>query len=380
MKLIEFQGKELFDAYDIPIPKGELVKTKELQLKTNLEPPVIVKSQLPFGGRGKAGGIKSADTEDEYIHVCDELLKSELKGELVNAVLVEEMIDHEKELYISLTIDKSANKPLLMVGSEGGVNVEEKAKKGVAKLLKKHIDPEIGITNYLTKYICRELNISHRDQFKEILEAMYHIFTEKDGELVEINPLASNQEGLIALDSKVILDDDAEYRHPKLFQKLKNEKKEIISEKKSEAEKIADEYGVSYVPLDGNVGLISDGAGTGMLTLDKISDFDGEPANFCEMGGKADDEVIERSMEVVLNNPDIDVLLITLIGGLTRMDYMAEGIVNYMEDNKPKVPIIIRMCGTKTEEGKEILNEIGLNTFDDHSQAVKKAVEIANKG
>lgn len=376
MKVLEFQGKEIFQSYGIQIPDGKLIKTKE-SIPEDLNFPVIVKSQLPIGGRGKAGGIKTAENEQELKRVCDELLNSELKGEKVGSVLVEEKIDHDREMYFSITIDKSTNQPLLMVGSEGGVDIEEKAKKGEAKLIKENIDQEIGIPGHLIKYICRELDISDRDQVKDILNSLYHIFTEIDADLVEINPLAYSEKGLVALDSKVILDDYAEYKHQDLFEKLKGEKGEVLSKKETEAEKIADKYGVSYVPLDGNVGLISDGAGTGMLTLDKISDFGGKPANFCEMGGKANDEIIESSMEVVLNNPDIDVLLITLIGGLTRMDHMAEGIARYMEKNGSRVPIVIRMCGTKTEEGKKILERVDLETVNDHSTAVKKAVELA---
>lgn len=376
MKLIEFQGKKIFDEYGIPVPDSELI-TYRSELSMNLEFPVIIKAQLPVGGRGKAGGIKTASTEEQVEDICKGLFNSELKGETVNALLVEESIDHDREMYLSITMDKSANKPMVMAVSEGGVDVEKKASEEEVDMVKKHIDPDIGIPGYLPQRICRDLNISHSKEFGDILDSLYNIFMKEDASLVEINPLASNEDGLIALDSKIILDDEAEYKHRDLFERLEKEKKEFLSKEKSQAEIIADEYGVSYVPLDGNIGLISDGAGTGMLTLDVISDFGGSPANFCEMGGKADDEIVERSMEVVLNNPDLDVLLITLIGGLTRMDHMAEGIARFMEDNDTDVPIVIRMCGTKTEEGKEILNEIGLDTFEDHDEAVKKAVDLA---
>ncbi len=377
MKLIEFQGKKIFDKYGIPIPDGELITETPSKLSIDLEFPVIIKAQLPVGGRGKAGGIKTASAEEQVEDICKDLFKSELKGETVNALLVEESVDHDREMYLSITMDKSANKPLVMAVSEGGVDVEEKASGDEVDMVKKHIDPDIGIPGYLPQRICRDLNISHNKQFAQILDSLYEIFMEEDASLVEINPLASTEDGLVALDSKIILDDEAEYKHRNFFEELKNEKKELLSKEMSQAEIIADKYGVSYVSLDGNIGLISDGAGTGMLTLDVISDFGGSPANFCEMGGEADDEIVERSMEVVLNNPDLDVLLITLIGGLTRMDHMAEGIARFMEDSDTDVPIVIRMCGTKTEEGKEILDEIGLDTFEDHNEAVKKAVDLA---
>ena len=377
MKLIEFQGKKIFDEYGVPIPKSELINDSDNDLDIDIGFPAVVKAQLPFGGRGKAGGIKFSENVDELAQVCKEIFQKKVKGETVKSLLIEEKFEHDREMYVSITMDKSANMPLLMAVSEGGVNVEERANSEDVDVVKKHIDPTIGIPGYLIQRICRDLDIEHKRQFGSIVKSLFNIFMEKNAQLVEINPLAESEEGLVALDSKIILDDEAEFKHRELFKKLKKEKKELTSKVKTDAEKIAEEYGVSYVPLDGNIGLISDGAGTGMLTLDVISDFGGTPANFCEMGGKADDEIVERSMEVVLNNSDIDVLLITLIGGLTRMDYMAEGIARFMEKIGTDIPIVIRMCGTKTKEGKEILDEIGLDTYEDHSEAVQRAVEIA---
>jgi succinyl-CoA synthetase beta subunit len=201
-----------------------------------------------------------------------------------------------------------------------------------------------------------------------------------DATLIEVNPLGLLSNSLMALDSKVLLDDSAEYRKRDRISSYKEQREKFLSKKRTKAEKMARDRGLSYVEMDGNIGLISDGAGTGMLTLDVIKDFGGKPADFCEMGGEADATIMEETMEVVMANHKVEGLLITLIGGLTRMDEIAEGIANYLKKNDTTIPLAIRMCGTKEKVGKEILEDIGLQTFDDHQEAVKSIVKKVDKG
>ncbi|MFP4588615.1 MAG: ATP-grasp domain-containing protein [Candidatus Acetothermia bacterium] len=384
MRLLECQGKDLFSSYGIPLPPGQ-VFTKESLSEKKLEDfssftyPVVVKAQVPVGGRGKAGGIETADNSEELAKTVSRLTNTELKGERINSVLVEEKVPYEKELYLAITLDKEQNTPLLMASSGGGVDIEQRASSPGQDLVKKPIDPELGIPQYLKGLSAKRLGVEKETKLAGILDSMYSLFRGKDATLVEINPLAESDGGLIALDSKVILDSSADFKHPKLFQNLREEKRKLLKRSAPGPERLARKYEIDYVPLKGDVGLISDGAGTGMLTLDLISDFGGSPANFCEMGGKADDETVARSMEVVLANEDVSVLLITLIGGLTRMDHMAEGIADYATNNEIKVPLVIRMCGTKEDKGKEILDDAGIDTFDNHPQAVRRAIQLAEE-
>jgi succinyl-CoA synthetase beta subunit len=264
-----------------------------------------------------------------------------------------------------------------MASASGGVDIEQVARENPEKIIRQKIDPFIGLQKYSTRFIAKKLGIENVEGFTAIVERLYAILLECDATLVEINPLVETSSGLLALDAKVLLDDKAESRHLERLTKIREEQKNLDRAVKTEAECLAKEREITYVPLDGNIAMIADGAGTGMLTLDLIQDEGGRAANFCEMGGLANAAVTNESIEIVLANPNAKVLLITLIGGLTRMDEIADGINQYVQTHDMTIPMLVRMCGTQEEAGKSTLKKIGIETFDDMAVAVQAAVAIA---
>jgi len=384
MRLLEYQGKEIFEDYDIPVPKNYLARNKE-SLKSDFNDinllPGIVKAQVPVGGRGKAGAVRKVDTLQQAQKITRELLDSNVKGHPVEAVLLEEQLDIERELYVGFLLNKSKDCITAIASSAGGVDIEQVAEEKPGKITQIDIDPAVGLQDYMIRYLAKRVSLKGLSPpFKGLLRSLYKIFLDKDATMVEINPLAQTSGELTALDSKILLDDAANYRHQEHFSKFKRQRNSVLEKHKTKSEQLADKHELDFVQLGGNIGLISDGAGTGMLTLDEIADAGGEPANFCEMGGEADAKVMEESIGVVLANPNVEGLLITLIGGLTRMDEMAEGIVNYVNKHEKSIPFVIRMCGTKEKEGKSMLSDIGINTFDDHRSAVEAIVEKVKDG
>jgi succinyl-CoA synthetase beta subunit len=374
MRLLEFQAKRMLQSHGIPVPKSQMIRSAG-DLK-GVAFPTVLKAQVPVGGRGKAGAIRIVREEEEGPSVLKDLLGASVKGYPVQALLAEEVIEAERELYVAYLIDKRENLPLLMASPEGGVEIEEVAKRSPDKIIKKHIDPFIGFQDFIAWPLAKALDIDF-NWFRRVVQNMVQLFHEKDATLVEINPLAVTANGLVALDAKIILDDKAAYRHQDLFSALRAEQKELDKRLKSQSELLAEGTGITYIALDGDIGMIADGAGTGMLTLDLIHEYGGQAANFCEMGGLSNAEAMEKSIEVILANPRVKMLLIGLIGGMTRMDEMADGIVQYIKKTKRDVPMVIRMCGTKADVGKAKLKEVGLDAFEDLSQAVRTAVERA---
>jgi len=257
------------------------------------------------------------------------------------------------------------------------VDIEQVARDNPEKIFRWNIDPFIGLQKYTSRYMAKKLGIRDVEGFVAIVERLYAISLECDATLVEINPLVETSIGLVALDAKLLLDDKAEFRHVELFAKIRKEQKDMNKEPKTEAERLAKEREITYIPLDGNIAMIADGAGTGMLTLDLIQDEGGRAANFCEMGGLANAKITNESIEVVLANPNAKVLLITLIGGMTRMDEIGDGIVQYVRAHGKTIPLVVRMCGTQEEVGKATLKEIEIETFDDMAKAIQAAVAIA---
>jgi succinyl-CoA synthetase beta subunit len=375
MRLLEFQAKRIFAEHGIPVPSSRLLRSP-LDV-AGLPLPAVLKAQVPVGGRGKAGGIQIAEEEKEVKAIIEELLSSDIRGHSVQAALAEEKTEVVREIYLAVLFDKRANLPMVMAGAAGGIDIEEVARQSPEQIVSKHIDPFIGLQSYTVRHVAKAVGIDDLTGFGAILERMCAILKTYDATLVEINPLAETPNGLVALDAKMVLDDKAAYRHPELFAGLREERKELDKTERTRAEQLATERDITYVLLDGDVGLIADGAGTGMLTLDLIQDAGGHAANFCEMGGLADAEIMRQSIEVVLANPRVKALLITLIGGLTRMDEMADGIIQYLKQNEASVPMVIRMCGTREEVGKATLQEVGIDTFDDLTEAVRGVVALA---
>jgi succinyl-CoA synthetase beta subunit len=377
MRLLEFQAKRILQEYGIPVPKGELIRSPEAC--RNVSFPAVLKAQVPVGGRGKAGAIRMAKSREEGASAAKALFASTVKGYPIQAILAEEPMDIGKELYLAYLIDKEANLPLLMGSAAGGVEIEEVARKTPDLIVKKHLDPWLGLQDFVVRSLAKSLGIDDVQGMRKLVSAMIRIFHERDATLVEINPLAVTSRGLIALDAKILLDDKAAYRHPDWFQALQAEQKALDKRAKTKPEELAEGTGISYVPLEGDIGVIADGAGTGMLTLDLIHQVGGRAANFCEMGGLSNAETMERSIRIILANPRVKVLLIGLIGGMTRMDEMADGIVQYMKTGERSVPMVIRVCGTKADVGRARLKEVGIEAFEDLSAAVQTAVKKAKE-
>ncbi len=373
MRLLEFQAKRIFSEHEIPIPKSVLITS--VADVAGLAFPTILKAQATVGGRRKAGAIKVAESASEATPAVEELLNTTVKGHRVQAVLAEEQVVVERELYLAVLIDKVAKLPMLMASSAGGVDIEAVGRDSPEKIIKKYVHPSVGLPRYVLQYLATQLSVKDRmADLTSIVEKMFAVFYGYNASLVEINPLAVTPNGLVALDAKILLDDKAAYRHPELFDQIKEEQNRLAKSEKSRAQQLAEEYGVTYVPLEGEVALISDGAGTGMLALDLIRDVGGRAANFCELGGLAGTESMQQALEVVLANPKAKVLLISLIGGLTRMDEVAEGIVNYLKEHRVTIPLTVRMCGTQEEVGRAKLREVGIETYDDLPTAILAAV------
>jgi succinyl-CoA synthetase beta subunit len=374
MKLYEFQGKELFARCGIPVPKRRLVRSFE-DLET-LDAPLVLKSQVLSGGRGKAGGVVVCDDIASLVQEGKRLIGSSLKGERVLALLAEEKVDILQEYYLSFVIDGELKKPLIIASATGGMEIEKVAEEEPEKILKLSFDPLAGPSDYHFRRIADFLSLRNElKDLRKVLRAMYALFNQYDASLIEINPLVKTSAGLIALDSKINLDDDAEFRQKEIFQEFQ-EQQNVIQQNNAKAK---DEGTITYVPLDGNIGMISDGAGTGMLSLDLIRDFGGEAADFCEMGGLTSPDVMYQAMETVFNRAtkELKRMMVILIGGFNRMDEMAEGIIRYKNDHGLSVPLFVRLCGTMETEGKKMMIDSGLPVFDDLEEAVEKAVMAA---
>jgi succinyl-CoA synthetase beta subunit len=375
MRLLEFQAKQLFAQYDIPVPKGILITSLEDTAK--IKTPAILKAQVAVGGRGKAGGIRAVETAEEAAAGVKDLLQMSIKGYPIYGILAEEKVAITHEYYLSVLYDKKTNSPMIMASQAGGVDIEQVARENPEKIIQQNIDPFIGVQKYTTRYIAKKLGIGNVQEFATLVERLYAILLECDATLVEINPLVETSHGLVVLDAKLLLDDRSVFRHGDLFAKIRKEQNDLDKGPRTEAERLAKEREITYVALDGNIAMIADGAGTGMLTLDLIQDEGGRSADFCEMGGLANAKIMNESIEVVLANPRAKVLLITLIGGLTRMDEIADGIALYIQTHTKTIPIVVRMCGTQEEAGKATLRNIGIEPLNDMAKAVQAAVAMA---
>jgi len=371
---LEFQAKRILGEYGIPVPAGSLVTAASDLSKVKL--PAVLKAQVPVGGRGKSGGIRLVEKPGEIESVANEMFHMAIKGHPVRGLLAEEKIEVSHEFYLAVLYNKKTNLPMIMASATGGVDIEQAARETPALVFRRDIDLFVGLPKSTTSYLAKRLGVKDAEGFTVIAENLYAILLECDATLVEINPLGETSAGLVAMDAKLVLDEKASFRHREMVERLNAEKDTFENANLTPAEKMARECEITYVPLNGPVAMIADGAGTGMLTLDLIQDNGGMAANFCEMGGLANAEIMEKAIGVVLANPRATVLLITLIGGMTRMDDMAEGIARYVKKHAVSLPVVVRMCGTQEEAGKAILREVGIIPFDNLSQAVQSAVEL----
>lgn len=367
MKLFEYMGKELFSQYGITVPKGRVVFTPEeaAEAAKEIGGAVVIKSQVLSGKRGKGGGIKFAETPDEARAAAEEILGMTVQGYKVEKLLVEEKLQIDKELYLSITVDGAAKKPVLIASAEGGMDIEEVPEE---KILKKHIDVFVGVYPYVVREVARRLGLAGTlaKELNKLLPALYKMFKEKDAELVEINPLVISGERLIAADSKVTIDDDALYR----------QKEVPMVEERTDIEKKAHELGLAFVQLDGDIAIMANGAGMAMGTLDTIQYYGGSPANFLDAGGGTGMEETAQALELLLaTNPKV--IFINIFGGITRCDDVANAFVKVKNSREIPVPVVIRMVGTNEEEAVKILKENGVEAYKVMHEAAQKAVELA---
>ncbi len=377
MDLFEYQGKSLYQKFDISHPNSSLVKDlTELQKVSELSYPVVVKAQVQVGGRGKAGGIKVANNEEELEKIANEIHGMDIKGHKVEVLLIEEASEILEEYYISFTLDRSEKQYLMMLSSKGGMDIEQVAKDNPSDLIKLHISPSEGLNekDLNDSIIQANLNQKYKTELAEIILKLYKLFQEGDCDLVEVNPLAITSEGVMALDSKVALDMNAKFKHEN-FQLLEDEIP-IPGE-----EKFAKEKGLNFIKLDGSVGIIGNGAGLVMSTLDVVAEHGGSASNFLDIGGGAKSETVSAALEVLETDPNVKSVLINIFGGITRCDLVAEGIAEATKGKKLKWPIVIRLDGTNSTEGLEILkNNPNDNIFisENMDEAAKLAVKSGN--
>ena len=358
MDLFEYQGKQYFARYDIPVSKGDVAVTVD-QAVTAADAagyPVVVKAQVQVGGRGKAGGIKLANNADEVRTHAGNILGMDIKGHVVKRVWVENASDIAEEYYASFTLDRAAKKHLLMLSAEGGVEIEEVAAKNPDAILMLHIDPVDGLNAAGAKKAAIDAKIPEKAQqgVADILVKLYRCFVEGDCDLAEINPLILKPTGEVhALDAKVSLDSNADFRHPE-WEEFK------ATEELDAREQLAREKGLQYIGLDGTVGIIANGAGLAMSTLDVVNQVGGTAANFLDIGGGANADLMASALDVINSDKNVKSIFINIFGGITRGEEVAKGIVEAMGRVDLRAPIVIRLDGTNAEEGREILKNAGI--------------------
>jgi len=381
LKLYEYESKKIFQEYEIPTPRGEVTTSSTLakEVTAKLGVPVTIKAQILVSGRGKAGGILFANSPQEAETVAKKLLGTEIKSVKVKEVLVEERIVAKKELYFGITTDRAKCSYVAIASSEGGMDIEEVAVTTPERIIKVFIDPTYGFRSYHAYQIARKLGYSS-SQFRDlatIFLKLYKIAMDYDAELIEINPLIETMDGkFVAADSRLLIDDNALYRHPEYQKRLAPEGETELSVQEIEAQKT----GLAYVKLDGNIGIIGNGAGLVMATLDAVQFYGGKPANFLDVGGGASADMMASALNIVLSDPNVEVVFINILGGITRCDEVAKGILEAKKRVGFTKPIVIRLVGTNEEEGRRILTEAGIHFLDSMEEAAVKAVEIAKTG
>jgi succinyl-CoA synthetase beta subunit len=382
LNLHEYQSKARFAAYGIPVPQGKVATTSDEAYAIALElgGPVVVKSQVLVGGRGKAGGIKLAKTPEEARDRAREILGMSIKNHIVRKVLVDPAANIAQEIYLGITNDRAAAKPVLMASSEGGVEIEEVNRRNPELIIREHIDPFMGLYNYQTIKVAVGIDLprEHWRAFTKITQSLYRCFVESDAVLAEINPLVITGEGeLVALDGKMSIDDNALLRQPQLAAL-----RDVDAE--PEAETRAREAGISYVKLDGQIGCMVNGAGLAMTTMDMTKLYGDQygigPANFLDVGGGAKADQVSAALQIILSDPNVKAVLFNIFGGITRGDEVARGIIEAYNQVRPTVPMIIRLQGTNAEEGRAIIDDAripNIITAATLTEAAQKAVEAA---
>ncbi|MCK9638679.1 MAG: ADP-forming succinate--CoA ligase subunit beta [Prolixibacteraceae bacterium] len=377
MKIHEYQAKEIFSRYRIPVTDEVVCYTVDeaVAAAEKLGLPVVIKAQVLAGGRGKAGGVKLARTKADVPELAGKILGMDIKGYTVEKVLVAQGVKFSSEFYVGLTIDRNSKSVIFMASSEGGVEIEEVAKDNPDAIHKFIIDPDLGLTPFLARKIAFALFSDFKlvKQGADLFQKLYRIFMDTDSSLVEINPLVITEDGqLLALDGKMNFDDNALFRQSAieaLNEPTEDELKELDAKEK----------GLTYIRLDGSIGCMVNGAGLAMATLDLIKYFGGEPANFLDIGGSSNPQKVIDAMNLILSDKNVKVVMINIFGGITRCDDVARGLIIALDKIKVDVPIVVRLSGTNSKEGLEILKQANLPIVETMSQAAQKAIELCGK-
>jgi len=377
MKLHEYQSKTIFAKFGIPIPKGRVATTatEARQIAEELGGRVVVKSQVLVGGRGKAGGIRLAKTPKEAEELATQILGMVIKGLPVRKVLIDEAANIEQEIYLGITNDRAARRPVIMASAAGGVDIEEVARVSPEKIIKVHIDPLLGLRDFQSRDIAASIDLA-RDCWKEFTKIslnLWRAYSENDATLAEINPLVITKDRrLVAVDGKMLIDDNSLFRHSDLAE-MRDLDEEVFSE--TEARK----YGLSFIKLDGQIGCMVNGAGLAMTTMDIVKIFKGDPANFLDIGGGANADKVAAAFRIILSDKNVKVILINIFGGITRCDEVAKGILVALEEVKPNIPMVVRLVGTNSEEGIRLLADAKMITASTLADAAQKSV-LASQG
>ena len=378
MKLHEYQSKQIFSNYGVPIPSGRVAANAAdaKQIAEELGGNVVIKSQVLVGGRGKAGGIRLAKSPQEAEDLATLILGMEIKGLPVRKILVDEAASIETEIYLGITNDRTERKPVMMASSAGGVEIEQVARETPHKIARVHIDPLLGLRDYQARDMAAGIDLprEHWRSFGQIGRGLWQAYRRSDATLAEINPLViTSQKRLLAVDGKMVLDDNALFRHPDLA-----EMRDIDVEPEAETE--ARKYSLSFIKLDGYVGCMVNGAGLAMATMDIIKLHGGKPANFLDIGGGASSEKVAAALRIILSDPNVKAVLFNIFGGITRGDEVARGILAALKQVKTDVPMVTRLVGTNAEEGRQILSKANMITAETLVDAAKKAIRAAQGG
>lgn len=377
MKIHEYQARQIFRDYGIPVPDGVLCYTvyEVEKAAREMNRMVVVKAQVLAGGRGKAGGVKLARTVEDAKSAAKQILGMDIKGLIVEKVLVTDAVDIEKEFYVGLINDRNTKSITLMVSAEGGVDIEEVAKNNPEKIIRFSIDPLTGLLDYQARNVALELfdNIKLAQKAASIFIKLYKLYIETDATLAEINPLVlTTGNEILAIDGKMNFDDNALFRQPKILALREPDEEEL-------KEIAANEKGLAYIKLDGNIGCMVNGAGLAMATMDMIQLYGGSPANFLDIGGSSNPQKVIDAMNILLSDKNVKAVMINIFGGITRCDDVAKGLIKALEIIMTDIPIVVRLSGTNAEEGLELLKQTGLPTVSSMSEAAQMAIELSKR-
>jgi succinyl-CoA synthetase beta subunit len=378
VKVHEYQAKEVFAAFGIPVPRERVAVSaaEAVSVADDLGYPVVIKAQVLVGGRGKAGGVKVVKDPEQAREAAGAILGMKIKDLPVHKVLVSEAVDIAQEIYAGVVLDREAKRPVVMVSAAGGVEIEELAVKSPELIFKGHFDSVRGMMSYQARGLAFRMGLKPKValQVGRIIEQLCRVFVDRDASLAEINPLVVTGDGkVIAVDAKLNVDDNALFRRAD-FSRMRDE------EERGSAEATAREAGLSYVKLDGNVGCVVNGAGLAMATMDLIKHFGGEPANFLDIGGSSSPEKVIAAMQIITQDPNVRAILFNIFGGITRCDDVAQGIVSALEDSPVTLPIVVRLTGTNEARARDILGQAkGVIPAETMDGGVKQAIKAAGE-